>query len=436
MNYQLTLENKQVLNQSQIQSLEVLTMCNAELEEYLQNEYLENPLIECDERALDNKGIESTGWQERDFRNQREAYAVDIPVSTNKDWQKYLIEQLDPLAFSKAQWRVIHFLIECLDSNGYFNISTEEVADLTNTSYGLVEGCLDQLKLLEPHGIFSKDLSECLKIQLIMSGIEDQHLFEIIEHHLEDLSDGKISNITRKLNLSSLQVRKYIALIETLNPRPLMGLYTERNVYIVPDVLFEKTEQGWVVSINDNWYGNYKLNDYYLKMLKDTKDEEIKEYFKNKLERARMIFSNIEQRRRTIIQIGQQILELQQDYFEKNGELMPMTMADIANRLDIHTSTVSRAVKEKYVGYPSGTILMKSLFSNQVGGEMGEGNFTATQIKKEIKGLVKNENKKKPLSDQAIMESLKRKGIHISRRGIAKYREEMGIKGSYQRKTI
>lgn len=446
MNINLTLEQKQLLSQSQIQSLELLTMCNVELNAFLNKEYMENPLIEHED-AGGSIGVsedfhsyyekhqqtnEGYGHADRSDYKPKEIVPADQGVSI----EDYIKEQLDANRYTSEAWQLIDFLIHNLDDNGFYTMDTEETARIANTSPELVEGCLEDLRQLEPFGIFACDLSSCLLRQLEVMGVEDPSLIAIVTRHLEDVSTGKISNITRELDISSLAVRKYIAFIGTLNPRPLSGFYSGNNAYVVPDIIFTAKGGQWEISLNDNWIGNYHLNDYYLKMIGESKDPQLQEYFRTKLERARFILSSIEQRRKTVLSIAEAVLEWQKDFFEGRRDPRPMTMMEIGETLGIHLSTVSRATSGKYIQYPRGTILMKELFSTAVSaGEDGEA-VTAAQIKKKLKELIDNEDRRKPYSDQKLVELLAGEGIKLSRRGVAKYRDEMGIKASFERKNM
>ncbi len=445
-NFGLTLEQKQLLSQTQIQSLELLNMCNVELSSFLNNEYMENPLLEqstsndmlgitedfhswYNQRQTFNEGYGDSDKNETRFREVS-------PTVYNKEIERYIKDQLDAKRYDKNQWKVIEFLIMNLDDNGFYTTSIEETASAVKAPVDMVKECLEDLRQLEPYGIFAENLSACLLRQLDVLGVEEENLRAVISCHLQNASQGKISNITRDLGISSATARKYIAFIGTLNPRPLSGFHSGNNSYVIPDILFTRKGSSWDIILNDNWMGNYQLNEYYLKMIAESKDEELQEYFRKKLERARFILNSIEQRRKTILSISQAILEWQTEFFENNGELYPMTMSDLAQKLDIHPSTVSRAVNGKYIQYPGGTLLMKDMFSAAVSSESGEIGMTATQIKKVLKELIEAENKKKPYSDQVLSNLLKEKGITLSRRGVAKYREELGIRGSYERKEF
>ena len=191
---------------------------------------------------------------------------------------------------------------------------------------------------------------------------------------------------------------------------------------------------GWEIAINDRWSGNYHINEYYLQLMRGSADPELSGYFKKNLERCRFILHSVEQRRETMTAIARALLARQEAYFSGKGKLVPMTMCALAEEMNVHPSTVSRAVKGKYIKSPAGTILMKKLFCGSATCEKG-GELSADHIKERIRALVDSEDKRRPYSDARLVELLVEEGIHISRRAVAKYRDELWIKSSFDRKV-
>ena len=256
-------------------------------------------------------------------------------------------------------------------------------------------------------------------------------LNQIIRYHLDDIAAGKINTITQKLSMSTQDVRKCIAKIRELNPRPISGFLTNSTDYIVPDILIDYQDSSWIIRLNDQWIGNYSLCDYYLNMMHTSQSPELKEYFRKKYNRVQLIMHSIEQRRETILKITSAVLERQKDYFTGNSTLKPMTLADIASDISMHTSTISRGIKNKYLQYPFGVVYLKDLFTSSAG---KKDNNSPITVKKQLKAIIASENPNKPYSDSTLSNLLKQKGIKISRRTVAKYREEIGIKSTYNRK--
>ena len=398
LNYGMSLEQKQQLSQNQIQSLELLAMDSVELSEFLQDEYLENPLLDYSEEHAMPGGREDIGQTYEqppvleqnydDTAEEEDRRRKDIPMPETESIKNYILDQLPDGACSR---KLAEFMTDCLDDNGFFTIPTEEVAQKT--------------------GVPEAEVSWTLKV-------------------LQELADGKISVISRALKL------KCIDQIAKLNPRPLGEFGGKRNDYVVPDIIFRKDDGKWEIELNDGWVEDYHINDYYLKMMKESTDAQLGAYFQKKLERIRFVMNSIAQRRRTILQISEQILNVQEHFLDGTGFLKPMTMTDVAESLGIHTSTVSRAIKGKYIQYPCGTILMKHLFTASVSATEGSDAVGTMQIKELMKELIRNEDKNKPYSDQKLSSLLKERGIEISRRAVAKYREEIGIRGSFDRKAF
>lgn len=442
----MSLEQHQQLSQAQIQGLEILAMDNVELNEFMQNEYLENPIMEHQSggempgnmeefQAWYDKNRFSYKAEESDFHEEERTGREEAAV-TEESIHDFLNAQLSPWKYNADEKRVLDFLMDCLDDNGFFSMDIEEIASLNHVPADMVKNCLEDLRQLEPYGIFAEDLPHCLLRQLEVQGIENEELTYIILNHLKDIGEGRYSIISRKMKLTTLQVRKYAAIIGSLNPKPFAGFQTGSTSYIIPDVILNYDSGEWQVSLNDHWLGDYKLSDYYMRLMKETKDEELFDYFKKKLERARFLIQCIEQRRETMMKIAGTIVERQEDYLKGGGILKPMSMAEVAEAIGVHPSTVSRGIKGKYLQFPHGTVPIKQLFTQAIGGKNQDEGLTAATVKKRIRELVDEEDKTKPLSDQKLADLLNQEHIEISRRAVAKYREEMGIRGSFERKMI
>lgn len=425
---QIMQRQSQLLSQKQLQSLQILAMDNLELETFLQAEYLENPMMEhcgADMGSRSENGPIQPADEDGKW-NQR--------TEDEKDLRAYLKSQLQLGSEDRKSVKVKEYLIDCIEDTGYFTMAPEEAAKECGEPVEMVRRCLDELRQLEPTGVFSASLKDCLLRQLESLGIDNPELNRIIEEHLEDIAGGNIGHISRSMGISTAQVRKYILMIEQLKPRPAAGFDHHPTEYIIPDIILRK-EHDWEVVLNDSWMGNYYINDYYLKLMSQTSDEELRDYFRKKAGRAKLILQNVEQRRDTLLRITGVILDRQKSFFEGTGSLVPMTMSDVARQIGMHTSTVSRAVKGKYLQYPKETVLMKTLFSQGITGTERAGEISSREIKAMIKEWISKENRKKPYSDQKIKEMLEKEGISISRRAVAKYREEMGIKASFDRKA-
>lgn len=440
LNIGLSLAQKQTLSVNQVQSLNILACTNQELENFLTNEYLENPLLDnvnnkdhdmmADLEKLYEKG---SSYKDQYLSNpeDEDQKRQDIKAPSENQLKEYLLFQLNRFDYTEEEWRILEYLIECLDSRGYFPYDIDELAREAGQEAAKWRRCLENLKDLEPVGIFSGCLAECLEKQLKARGIEDETLTRLLKEFLPELTEGKLGKISRSLGVSTVQVKEYIHLIGSLNPRPVMDIQAEETRYVVPDILVVRQGNQWEVVLNDRWMGEYKYNDYYLKMMEESTDPELTDYFKERFGRAKFVLECVEQRRRTIVQVVEAVLQIQEDYFLGTGQLKPMRQEDVAAMLGIHVSTVSRAVKGKYLQYRK-TVLLRSLFSaNASGNRQGEA-ASPEQIKKRIRQMIEAEGQH-VLSDQKLAESLEQEGFPVSRRTVAKYRIQMNIPGSRQR---
>lgn len=288
--------------------------------------------------------------------------------------------------------------------------------------------------ILRSERIIFRNLSECLLKQLEYQGCEDQTLLTIVREYLHDILKGQLSNVSRSLHLSTASVRKYLLQIGKLNPRPIMNAQETQTEYIVPDIVVICKAGQWEFAVNDKWMGQYQLNQYYISMMKSSNDCELNTYFCSHLERARFMLNCVERRRTTILSITKEIIVRQQPYFLNQGGLNPMTMQQVAEALQLHTSTVSRAIRGKYLQFQNGTVRMKDLFITSCGEQKNPGGDSLDAVHEKIRNLIAGEDKSAPYSDLSLVTELEKSAIHISRRTIAKYRRQMEIPNSDQRR--
>ncbi len=426
INYSVILEQKQKLHHSQIQSLKILALDNCELNDFLQTEYIENPMIEYSK----NYDLPSWNHSSSHFLDDDENYR-EIPDQKTNGIKEYLLDQLNRNDYSSLQWDIFQILIDCLDNHGYFTLSINDISLWLSIDISTVRYCLNVLSSLEPCGIFSKDLSDCLITQLEKRKALTPTLKDIIRYHLDDVASGRINKISKIYSLSTREVRNAIDLIRTLNPRPLSCFNTETTTFIVPDIILSIDNGEGLFQLNDKWIGNYSISDCYLNMMKNTQSHDLKAYFEEKYNRCQFIMNSIEQRRNTILKIAYAIFEKQKAYFLCQEALLPMTLTEIGDMIHMHPSTVSRAIKNKYLQFPSGTVLLKDLFTSAA----TKNSFDSSEsVKRRIQTLINEENPKSPFSDSVLVSLLKQENVTISRRTVAKYREELGIQSTYLRK--
>ena len=452
MDLKLNISQKQKLILTQImqQSINVLQMSAYDLREYIEKEFEENPILEADFNLIESKdNIDNTQLSKYlndrydenynyQHNNEDEASVFNF-ISDKKSLKDYLYEQLGEIKSDIKIKKVVSYMIESLDSRGYLENTLEEICSDLGIDEEKVQNALEILQSLEPCGIGARDLKECLLIQLKNKGILDEIIKEIVLKYLECIADCKYNYIAKELKITAKEVQAYGDIIKSLEPKPSRGYYTGEEVkFIIPDAYIVKIGDKYNVIMNKDIIPNITINNLYKQEILNGKNKKEVEYVKEKVNDAMGLINDIEQRNNTILKLLECIVKKQKAYFENGQEyLKPMTLRDLADEMDLHESTVSRAIKDKYILTSRGTVKIKDLFCNGIvsSGINGEGVSTNT-IKNKIKQLIQLENKNKPLSDQAICDLLKKEHIDISRRTVAKYREELGIKSSSKRKRV
>ena len=432
-------------------------MSTYDLREYIEKEFSENPVLEAQYEDIKEvskeqdrleykelvKYLESDNYGSQSYGEyDEEGISPFTFISKPESLTDYLEGQILELPIDEYMRSVCSYMVECLDQKGYLDIKKEELMNELECSEETFNRALIVIQNLEPAGIGARDLKECLEIQLERKGENDPIVKEIIDNHLDDLADNRYQVIAKDLDITPKKAQDYGDLIKTLEPKPSRGFYTGDEVgFIIPDAEIRKIDGEFLILMKDGVLPMLSVNPLYKDILKDsTNDKEATEYVKEKIDKAMFLIKSIEQRKSTLHKVLQKILEKQKDYFEKGEKyLKPMTLKEIAEKLEMHESTISRAIRDKYILTSMGTIKIKDLFVNSISNKEksdGEEDVTVINIKKALEEVIKEEDKRKPLSDQAISEILKEKGMAISRRTVAKYREELGIKSSSKRKRF
>lgn len=456
-NLNLTQEQKIIMTQQMQLSIKLLQMSTYDLREYIEKEFSENPVLEAqyeDTKEVSKeqdrleykelvKYLESDNYGSQSYGEyDEEGISPFTFISKPESLTDYLESQILELPIDEYMRSVCSYMVECLDQKGYLDIKKEELMNELDCSEETFNRALIVIQNLEPAGIGARDLKECLEIQLERKGEYDPIVKEIIDNHLDDLADNRYQVIAKDLDITPKKAQDYGDLIKTLEPKPSRGFYTGDEVgFIIPDAEIRKIDGEFFILMKDGVLPMLSVNPLYKDILKDsTNDKEATEYVKEKIDKAMFLIKSIEQRKSTLHKVLQKILEKQKDYFEKGEKyLKPMTLKEIAEKLEMHESTISRAIRDKYILTSMGTIKIKDLFVNSISNKEkshGEEDVTVINIKKALEEVIKEEDKRKPLSDQAISEILKEKGMAISRRTVAKYREELGIKSSSKRKRF
>lgn len=448
-NLNLAQQQKLVMTQQMQLSVKLLQMSNYELLDYVNKEVQENPVVDAEPSEVmqgNNEEIDYTKlskYLESDNYNSKEISRDDERVSPfnfiaeKRSLKDYLKEQLLDMVENDYMKSICLYMIECINSSGYFTEDVDELSKNLKIDKKFSYKALDILQELEPVGIAARDLKECLKIQALNKGILDDNLEEIIDKYLEDIAENRYTKIAKDLCITNQEAQDYGDIIKSFEPKPSRGFYTgDETEYIVPDAYIKQIEDKLYIVMNDNFIPKISINNLYMNILNDSKDEDAKKYVKEKLNGATFLIKSIDMRRNTIYKVIEQILDIQKMYFlNKNNYLKPMTLKDISERINMHESTISRAIKGKYLNTDRGIIKIKDLFTTSIGNDRDE-DVSTIKIKNDIKDLIDKEDKSKPISDQNICNILKDSGVIISRRTVAKYRDEMSIKSSSKRKRF
>ena len=404
--YTQTQKNSQKFSQLQIQQLNILQMSNEELSAFVEAELETNPFLEVGEQFISN------------------SYDFDLILSytsPTKNLQQELLEQL-LMVETDFDTSVFEYLIYSLDSNGYLQLTQDEINDLGSSEF---ERALDCLQSLEPAGVGARSLKECLSIQInrLDQTVITKLTLRIIADSLTLLANKKWDELCNRYRIDFETLKEAIELIKSLNPKPA-SLYSTTVEYIDPDIIIKQQENEFVVELKDKKYYHLTLStDFEL-------DSEFNEYRKVLSCRAKNLMKSITKRCSTLFDITQLVVQIQEDYFLNGGYLKPMTLMDVAEKLELSESTISRSINEKYFECRGSIIKFSDLFSRRI-----QEDISVDFIKNSIKELIKAEDKSHPVSDREIQMILSSKDIEVSRSAIAKYRQQMGILSTYQRKA-
>lgn len=439
---ELTQSQKLIMTTQLKQSLSILNMSKLELEEEIKREAENNPLVEVEKSGEIN-------WEEyiKDMDRSRRLDRTEISYNPDNEVNlenlvKYSSNSYEDLKFQISLYKltdkeleVCEYIIDSLDEDGYLRTEEKVIVDTLKIDEELFEKCLISVQQLEPSGVGARSLSECLMIQMASLGIYNEILEEIVTKDLNLIANNKYKEISKKYNMSLQKCVELINIIKTLDPKPGRTCSVEKSVYIQPDVTVEKIDDEFIVYLNEKDSYQIRINSYYKDILKNSQsDESAKEFIKERLNSATGLMKNIESRKTTVLKIAEEIVKAQDEFLRKGTKyIKPLKMKDIAEKLEFHESTISRGVNGKYMLTPFGVYEFRYFFSSAIETENNEM-ASSTSIKKIIKETIKDENKKKPLSDDHISKLLKEKGINVARRTVAKYREELGIPSSSKRK--
>ncbi len=462
MGFELNLSQTQklIMTPELRQAIQILQFNNVELTDYINKQLEVNPFLESvdnksdesssnDEHVTESKEKDEVDWTELAEKYDDlsyKAYEKNTDNESKQSFESYtskklslkdhLMIQLGMTVKSNKEKRIGEFIIESLDNKGYLSCSLQDISLLINEDVVEVERVLRLIQTFDPVGVAARSLSECLMIQLREKGIQDKNAYIIAENYLEEIATNKIQKIAKDLHISVNRVQSICDIIKMLEPKPSRGFIVDSdNIrYIVPDVTIEKINDEYIIIVNDSYLPTLTISNYYKNMVNGLNDKEASKFLSDKLNSSMWLIRSIEQRRMTLYKVVESILKYQRKFFDEGkSALKPLVLKDVADDIGVHESTVSRATNGKYVQTPRGLYELKYFFASSLSEADGSG-VSSTSVKNTIQKLIDSENSQKPLSDQKIAEKLNEEGINISRRTVAKYRDEMRIPSSSMRR--
>jgi len=431
------------------QAIKLLQLSRLELVETVRQEMEENPLLEDGDPQL-AAGDETQELREiyrhlsreadpsfyRGMREEREEGPGVENLSRRETLHDHLRWQLGLTSLDRKEKEIGEHIIGNIDESGYLRTSLEEIAERTGSPVEKVEEVLYKIQQFDPPGVGARDLKECLVIQARMLGLEGSLVERIIKEHLNALEQVDLKKLAGELGVELQEVEEAVRVIKGMDPKPGRNYGLMDPIYVVPDVYVYKLGDEYVVVLNDDGLPKLRISSFYQDLLeKEDLDPEVRSYIQEKMRSALWLIKSIYHRQQTLYRVAKTIVEIQRDFLDRGIEyLKPMTLRDVAERLDIHESTVSRATANKYIHTPQGIYELKFFFNTGVG---SAGEEVSSEVVKEmIRKIIAEEDPANPLSDSEIVEILKSRNIDIARRTVAKYRMMKGIPPSNKRRRI
>jgi RNA polymerase sigma-54 factor len=461
---QTKLAQKLILTPSLQQAIKLLPMSTLELADLLNQEVVENPLLEevptedlqaADQQAQTEKDAEAPktdkpdSWDDSDYeyffgeyledsyrprapQEVRELPPIENTLSTSGSLTDHLEWQLSIQTNDEQTREIGEAIVGNLDDDGYLVASVDEIAGMGPWPIEDVERVLRLVQGFDPIGVAARDLQECLTLH----GTPTER---IVTEHLRLLQNHQIPELSRRLGLSLEELKHHVEIIQHLDPKPGSRYNPQQSQYVIPDVYIVKVEDQYVAVLNEDGLPQLRISPTYRRLLDKGSSEgsdETRAYVKDKFRSALWLIKSVEQRQRTIHKVATSIINFQRDFLDHGIEhLRPLVLRDVANDIGMHESTVSRVVTNKYMHTPQGVFEMKYFFHSGISSSYGD-DVSSVTIKNRIRKIIEGEDPRKPLSDSKIVSILQREGLMLARRTIAKYREELKIPTSNQRKGL
>ena len=471
---QLRLSQQLAMTPQLQQAIRLLQLSTLELQQELQQALESNPLLEqidTHEEIDTRETQDSETLDTADALEQKEMpeelpldaswdtiYTAGTPSGTSGDYiddelpvyqgettqtlQDYLMWQVELTPFSDTDRAIATSIVDAVDDTGYLTVPLEDILESMGDEeidIDEVEAVLKRIQRFDPVGVAAKDLRDCLLIQLSQFDKTTPWLEEarlIISDHLDLLANHDFRTLMRVTRLKEDVLKEAVNLIQSLDPRPGQSIQTGEPEYVIPDVLVRKHNGHWTVELNSDSIPRLQINQHYASMCNNARNDGDSQFIRSNLQDAKWLIKSLESRNDTLLRVSRCIVEQQQAFFEQGEEYMkPMVLADIAQAVEMHESTISRVTKQKYLHSPRGIFELKYFFSSHVNTE-GGGEASSTAIRALVKKLIAAENPAKPLSDSKLTSLLSEQGIMVARRTVAKYRESLSIPPSNQRKQL
>src|SRR5215204_1852381 len=467
------LVQKLILTPSLQQAIKLLPMSTLELADLLNQEMVENPLLEevpteelqpaeqqqQQEKPADQQPADKgDAWDDADYeyffgdylddgyRSRTPSEVKELPpientLSSAASLADHLLWQLSLQTEDEAVKEIGKAIIGNHD-DGYLVASVEEIAAMGEWPVAEVEKALQHVQTFDPIGVAARDLQECLWLQIRHLGLEGTPSEKIVTEHLRLLQNHQVPEIARKLGMPIEELKQHIEIIRNLDPKPGNRYNPSQSQYVIPDVYVVKVEDQYVAALNEEGLPQLRISPVYRRLLDKTgaaggeQNDETRAYVKDKFRSALWLIKSVDQRQKTIHKVATSIINFQREFLDQGIEyLRPLVLRDVANDIGMHESTVSRVVNNKYMHTPQGVFELKYFFHSGISSSYGDSVSSVT-IKQRIRKIIENEDPRKPLSDSKIVSILQKEGLMLARHTIAKYREELKIPTSNQRKVL